>query len=77
MLFLMQIRMKPNAWGLYDMSGNVSELTEDCWGFCVWHVRRGGGWSHWPADARSAKRGVIAFDAIASDVGFRVARTLP
>jgi formylglycine-generating enzyme required for sulfatase activity len=66
---------KPNAFGLYDMAGNVVQLVEDCshnnyekaptdgsaWvdGDCSRHMMRGGSWAGPPMQLRSANRGSV------------------
>jgi formylglycine-generating enzyme required for sulfatase activity len=81
-----------NAFGIYDVHGNVSDWTADCWhdsyqgaptdgsawtsGDCSERVTRGGSWSGSPMDLRSADRGRGSTADYDDNRGFRVARTL-
>lgn len=82
-----------SGFGLKDMLGNASEWVEDCWnesyggaplegvawlgGDCSRRVARGGAWSRGPSDMRAASRAAFSTSFRGSDLGFRLARTLP
>jgi formylglycine-generating enzyme required for sulfatase activity len=81
-----------NAFGLYDMVGNVWEWTQDCYhdsykgapadgsawtsGDCYYRVLRGGSWGNSPKGLRSALRDWLTADSRLNLFGFRVGRTL-
>jgi formylglycine-generating enzyme required for sulfatase activity len=81
-----------NAWGLFNVNGNVWEWTEDCWddsnrgnpgngiarmtGDCLRRVVRGDSWNSFPQNLRAAKRTGSTTVERFNIIGFRLARTI-
>lgn len=66
-----------NAFGLYQMAGNVWELTQGCdAAACQQRVARGGSFESTPAELRAANRFGVAPAKRRDDTGLRVARDL-
>ena len=83
---------EPNAFGIYDTSGNIAEWVHDCWhdnyndapevaevwegGDCAYRVARGGAYSTPPQSIRNTKRDKFKSDQPYDHIGIRVVREI-